>query len=83
MMFNPKESIDFNGNTGPFIQYAYARIQSVKRKFGQLPAEPACVASIDKREESLIKNIAEFPAVIQKAAAAHSPHWWPITYTTW
>lgn len=73
MMFNPKESIDFNGNTGPFIQYAYARIQSVKRKFGQLPAEPACVASIDKREESLIKNIAEFPAVIQKAAAAHSP----------
>ena len=73
MMFNPKESIDFNGNTGPFIQYAYARIPSVKRKFGQLPAEPACVASIDKREESLIKNIAEFPAVIQKAAAAHSP----------
>lgn len=73
MMFNPKESIDFNGNTGPFIQYAYARIQSVKHKFGQLPAEPACVASIDKREESLIKNIAEFPAVIQKAAAAHSP----------
>lgn len=73
MMFNPKESIDFNGNTGPFIQYAYARIQSVKRKFGQLPAEPACVASIDKREESLIKNIAEFPVVIQKAAAAHSP----------
>lgn len=73
MMFNPKESIDFNGNTGPFIQYAYARIQSVKRKFGQLPAEPACVASIDKREESLIKNIAEFPAVIRKAAAAHSP----------
>ena len=73
MMFNPKESIDFNGNTGPFIQYAYARIQSVKGKFGQLPAEPACVASIDKREESLIKNIAEFPAVIQKAAAAHSP----------
>lgn len=73
MMFNPKESIDFNGNTGPFIQYAYARIQSVKRKFGQLPAEPACVASIDKREESLIKNIAEFPAVIQKAATAHSP----------
>ena len=38
-----------------------------------MPAEPACVASIDKREESLIKNIAEFPVVIQKAAAAHSP----------
>lgn len=73
MMFNPKESIDFNGNTGPFIQYAYARIQSVKRKFGQLPAEPVSLGSIDKREESLIKNIAEFPPVIQKAAAAQSP----------
>ena len=73
MMFNPQESIDFNGNTGPFIQYAYARIQSIKRKFGDLPAQPVRVNSLEPREIELIKNVAEFPALIQKAATAHSP----------
>ncbi len=73
MMFNPQESIDFNGNTGPFIQYAYARIQSIKRKFGDLPAQPIRINSLEPREVELIKNVAEFPALIQKAAAAHSP----------
>lgn len=73
MMFNPQESIDFNGNTGPFIQYTYARIQSIKRRFGDLPASPVCPPALDARETELIKNIAEFPAVISKAAATHSP----------
>ncbi len=73
MMFNPQESIDFNGNTGPFIQYTYARIQSIKRKFGDLPVQPVRVNSLEPRETELIKNVAEFPSVIQKAAAAHSP----------
>lgn len=73
MMFNPKESIDFNGNTGPFIQYTYARIQSVKRKAGDVPADPIRVDALDPREAELIKNIAEFPAVIQKAAQSHAP----------
>ena len=73
MMFNPQESIDFNGNTGPFIQYTYARIQSIKRRFGDLPAEPVCPPALEPRETELIKNIAEFPAVIRKAAATHSP----------
>ncbi|MBQ1276635.1 MAG: arginine--tRNA ligase, partial [Flavobacteriales bacterium] len=73
MMFNPKESIDFNGNTGPFIQYTYARIQSIKRRYGTLPAEAVQIGAIDEREEALIKNIVEFPSVVQKAAAVHSP----------
>lgn len=73
MMFNPKESIDFNGNTGSFIQYTYARIQSIKRKYGSLPLEVAQVDGLDAREEALIKNIMEFPALIQKAASVHSP----------
>ena len=73
MMFNPKESIDFNGNTGSFIQYTYARIQSIKRKYGSLPLDVAQVDGLDAREEALIKNIMEFPALIQKAASVHSP----------
>ncbi len=73
MMFNPQESIDFNGNTGPFIQYTYARIQSIKRRAGQLPEKPERPSSLQEREVELIKNLAEFPALIQKAAAAHSP----------
>ncbi len=73
MMFNPKESIDFNGNTGSFIQYTYARIQSIKRKYGSVPLDVAQVDGLDAREESLIKNIMEFPALIQKAASVHSP----------
>ncbi|MBQ5815039.1 MAG: arginine--tRNA ligase [Flavobacteriales bacterium] len=73
MMFNPKESIDFNGNTGPFIQYTYARIQSIKRRYGTPPAEAVQIGAIDEREEALIKNIVEFPSVVQKAAAVHSP----------
>lgn len=74
ILFNPKESIDFQGNTGPFIQYTYARIQSILRK-----AEVSNSASIDlnlplhDKERELIKQIQLFPEVIQNAATQHSP----------
>ncbi len=72
MLFDPEESVDFNGNTGPFIQYTYARIQSLKRKFAAEVQLPETVAISDKEQE-IIKVIAEFPAVIQEAAANYSP----------
>ena len=77
MTFNPKESIDFNGNTGPFVQYTYARIQSVLRKAmeknmdmnskidGNLP--------LSQEELDLIQNLSSFPAVLGQAAAEYSP----------
>ncbi len=76
MMFNPEESIDFNGNTGPFIQYTYARIKSVLRK-----AEEQNVSVNDKlkvwnilsKEKELIKKITFFPSVVQEAGGNYSP----------
>ena len=74
MMFNPAESIDFNGNTGPFVQYAHARIQSIMRKaadaeFGKWDAN----LDINAKEKSLLKLIYNYPAVIQNAANNYSP----------
>ncbi|WP_395062006.1 arginine--tRNA ligase [Flavobacterium sp.] len=75
MMFNPEESVDFNGNTGPFIQYTYARIQSILRKanfdyqtLGQTPVD-----ALHPKEKEVIKLIALFPEVIQNAAENLSP----------
>lgn len=77
MVFNPKESIDFNGNTGPFIQYTYARIQSVLRKADSLTtALPDTInlsAPISEKEENLIQLLAEFPTVVQEASDNFSP----------
>ena len=77
MTFDPKESIDFNGNTGPFIQYTYARILSVLRKADadkKVPtfsiADPSILA---KKETSLIKFIYEFEAIVQEAAKEYNP----------
>lgn len=73
MMFNPEESVDFNGNTGPFIQYTYARIQSILRK---ADFDFETVSSIDElhpKEKELIKQVELFPEVIQDAAKNHSP----------
>ena len=76
MTFNPKESIDFNGNTGPFIQYTYARIQSVLRKaaadsisetFDNANVEP------NEKEVSLIQRLADFPALVDEAGRTYSP----------
>jgi len=72
MLFDPKESIDFNGNTGPFIQYAYARIQSLKRKHTAQVVMPNAVA-ITAKEQEIIKLLTEFPDAIQEAAVSYSP----------
>ena len=75
MMFNPKESIDFNGNTGPFIQYTYARIRSVLRKaegLGYVIGDYAAVKPNEK-ETALIQTLAEFPDTVQEAGRTYSP----------
>lgn len=77
MLFNPAESIDFNGNTGPFIQYTYARIRSIVRKaIGEkgldLTANCGDVAIKDKERE-VIKMIHDMPSVVEQAAASYSP----------
>jgi arginyl-tRNA synthetase len=74
MIFNPKESIDFNGNTGSFIQYAYARIQSVLRRAGANVDSPLRTdVPINEKEVHLIQLLAEFPAIVQDAADTFSP----------
>ena len=73
MTFNPKESIDFNGNTGPFIQYTYARIQSILRKAeGEFNIQNSEFVINDK-EMSLIQKLAEFPAVVKDAGVTYTP----------
>ncbi len=76
MMFNPKESIDFNGNTGPFIQYTYARIQSILRKAagnGMKVEQTDIHLEISDKEQDLIKWIAKLPAVVKEAGETYSP----------
>ena len=77
MTFNPQESIDFNGNTGPFIQYTYARIRSVLRKASEsgltLPNQLAFNINLNEKEESLIQHLADFPATVEAAAKDYSP----------
>jgi len=76
MIFNPEESIDFHGFTGPFIQYTHARIQSVMRKAGEprarLQAGPR-VAMLQPQERELILRLQRFPAMIQEAASTYDP----------
>ena len=71
MMFNPKESIDFNGNTGPFLQYTYARIRSLLRKAGEIGDFKDAVPC--EKESSLIQRVADFPAVVREAGRQYSP----------
>ena len=77
MTFNPKESIDFNGNTGPFIQYTYARIQSVLRKAAEagivIPAEIPVGIELSEKEEGLIQMVADFAAIVKQAGTDYSP----------
>jgi len=75
MLFNPKESIDFNGNTGPFIQYTYARIRSVLRKAAEqgFSVEDFSSVSPNEKEVALIQTLAEFPATVQEAGRDYSP----------
>ncbi len=77
MLFNPEESIDFNGNTGPFIQYTYARIRSIMRKAAAegmaLPAQLPTDAPLNDKEIALIQKMNDFGAVIEQAATDYSP----------
>ena len=77
MTFNPKESIDFNGNTGPFIQYTYARIQSVLRKAKEagitIPATLPADIQLSEKEEGLIQMLADFSAIVKEAGTTYSP----------
>ncbi len=73
ILFNPKESIDFNGNTGPFIQYTYARIQSILRKATFDFSNSILEIDVHPKEKELIKQVQNFPEVIQNAAKNLSP----------
>ncbi len=77
MTFNPRESIDFNGNTGPFIQYTYARIQSVFRKADEKgmthTAEASENVTLNEKENNLVRMLTSFPTVVSEAAATYSP----------
>ncbi len=74
MLFNPKESIDFNGNTGPFLQYTYARVQSVIRRAGDDFDPLFMPAAIPNEAESgLIQKVADFPEVVKEAGRTYSP----------
>ena len=75
MLFNPKESIDFNGNTGPFIQYTHARIQSILRKAAEqgFAASAAPGVQLSPKETRLVKLISSYPQKVGEAAASLSP----------
>ena len=73
ILFNPEESVDFAGNTGPFIQYTYARIQSILRKATFDYTKEITTIELHEKERSLMKQIQLFPEVIKQAAKNHSP----------
>jgi len=72
ILFDPKESIDFQGNTGPFIQYTYARIQSILRKAGKL-SKTTFPNELHPREKEMLKTLRSFPKTVQEAAEQYSP----------
>lgn len=78
ILFNPKESVDFQGNTGPFIQYTYARIQSILRRASNVSPEvfgaiDMSAVTLHEKEKELLKIIQQYPDTIQLAAENHSP----------
>ncbi|ATA72826.1 arginine--tRNA ligase [Capnocytophaga sp. H4358] len=76
ILFDPKESIDFQGNTGPFVQYTYARIKSILRKYNEIEiskSENLSISELHPKEKTLLKNVALFPEVVQNAADSYSP----------
>ena len=73
MLFNPEESIDFNGNTGPFIQYTYARIRSILRKATENPESLESEVSLSEKEIELIQKMSEFGAAVEQAGKDYSP----------
>lgn len=73
ILFNPEESVDFHGNTGPFIQYTYARIQSILRKAGNFKSISIDGLQLHKKEKELLKQLQLFPETLQLAAIHYSP----------
>ena len=73
ILFNPEESVDFQGNTGPFIQYTYARIQSILRKGGNVKGANIDEIQLHEKEKEVLKQLQIFPETIQQAAAQYSP----------
>ena len=74
ILFDPEASVDFNGNTGPFIQYTYARIQSILRKAPKgLKMSLESSVTLDPKEKAVLKQLLSYPEVLQQAAAQHSP----------
>jgi len=73
MLFNPEESIDFNGNTGPFIQYTYARICSILRKSQNMQHVQNIPSTLNEKEIELIQKMSEYPAVVEQAGKDYSP----------
>ena len=77
ILFDPKESIDFQGNTGPFVQYTYARIRSILRKYNEVatgkPQVTNLPTELHEKEKTLLRSIGQFPAVVQDAADNYSP----------
>jgi arginyl-tRNA synthetase len=73
MLFNPEESIDFNGNTGPFIQYTYARIRSILRKAKDIQSVPSCPNTLNAKEVELIQKLSEYGAAVEQAGKDYSP----------
>ena len=73
MLFNPAESIDFNGNTGPFIQYTYARIQSVLRKAESSNLQILKSSNLEEKELALIQRLCEYPSIVRTAGDDFSP----------
>tara|TARA_B100001057_G_scaffold496969_1_gene599865 strand:- start:248 stop:2023 length:1776 start_codon:yes stop_codon:yes gene_type:complete len=73
ILFDPEASVDFQGNTGPFIQYTYARIQAILRKSDVDLELPLAVVSLNEKEKNVLKQLEVFPAIIQQAATNYSP----------
>ncbi len=73
IMFNPKKSIDFQGNTGPFIQYTYARIRSILRKAGDLQQKDYKIKELQQKEKEVLKQLEVFPQAIETAAQQQNP----------
>ena len=73
ILFDPQASVDFNGNTGPFIQYTHARIQSILRKASIEEYQDFTQCALDEKERDILKLLENYPAVIQQAAQQHSP----------
>ncbi len=77
MLFNPEESIDFNGNTGPFIQYTYARIRSILRKAADagitIPEKLPTDVELSTKEEEIVQHVADFAAVVRQAGTEYQP----------